>query len=162
MPVVSRQTNLSDDLRRAMLLVREGRVAHALKTLAQMPVPQEPLAIVTRLATVLECRLARGELSQARRMEGELRSFADHSGAVGATALLALGELATCSGDPTEAAQRYTDAGRVLGPALDDPEHLPWRVGAALALAHLGDRGEADRLAEEHLVLARRGGSPYA
>lgn len=162
MPVVSPQVHLSDDLFRARHLVREGQVAHALKALALMPVPQEPLPLVTRLAMVLECRLARGELTQARRLECDLNAHADRPGTIGATALLALGELAACSGDPAEAARHHTEAGRRLGADLDDPEYLPWRTGAALSLAHLGDRAEADRLASEHLALVRDGCSPYA
>ena len=162
MPVVTPQVHLSGDLHRALLLVREGQVSYALKVLALMPVPQEPLPQITRLAMVLECRLARGELPQARRMERELAGWAERTGAAGATALLALGELATSSGNPAEAAHFYTEAGERLGLDLDDPELLPWRTGAALSLAHLGERAEADRLAREHLALVRDGGSPYA
>lgn len=162
MPVASRQTSVSEDLDRAVLLVREGHVSRALQDLVDLQMTKEPLPDVVCVATVLECRLARGELRQARALGRDLGAWTGHEGVVGATARHALGELATSSGDPAGAAEHHAAAGSLLGAELDDPEQVPWRSGLALSLAHLGQRAEADRLAREHLDRARETGSPYA
>ena len=58
------------------------------------------------------------------------------------------------------ASLRYTEASEHVGPDLDDPDLVPWRSGAALALTRL-HRPRRPTLAREHLTLARYGATPY-
>jgi DNA-binding CsgD family transcriptional regulator len=58
--------------------------------------------------------------------------------------------------DAYEAGRRREEQGR------PNPAWTPWRSTAALALAHLGRRSEAARLADAELALAERFGAPRA
>ena len=64
---------------------------------------------------------------------------------------------------PQEALADFLACGDLLAAAgAPNPSVLSWRSGAARALAALGDLGEARRLAEEELALARAFGAPGA
>jgi ATP/maltotriose-dependent transcriptional regulator MalT len=64
-------------------------------------------------------------------------------------------------GDPQDALDRFRECGAALeAVGATNPACAPWRSGAALALAALGDRAEAERLLDEELRLARDFGAP--
>ena len=66
-------------------------------------------------------------------------------------------------GRPQEALADFIACGELLGAAgAPNPAVLSWRSGAARALAALGDRAEARRLAGEELDLAETFGAPGA
>lgn len=156
-----------DDLETGRLLARRGQIADALRLLESVA-GTDPLTSVVALSGVLGCRLARGELGAAARAAELLRPHLDEPGLSGALARVALGDLAWARGDHEIAATRYADAGRLLaddpaGPdSSDDPDLVPWRCGAAMALTRLGHRREAADLVAVHLELSRRRGSAYA
>ena len=60
------------------------------------------------------------------------------------------------------AADEYFAAGAAIAGDLDNPDLVPWRAGAALALTRLRQHQEANELAQENLQLAQRSGSAYA
>jgi DNA-binding CsgD family transcriptional regulator len=142
-------------------LVRAGRITEALQFLDASTVSAPPLAAVRHVAALTECHLARGDLSRAVLVGERVRAFAAHDGLPGALAAYTLGEIASAQGNADVALLRYTEASERLGPGLDDPDLVPWRAGAALALTRLHRQREADLLAREHLELARDGGTPY-
>lgn len=77
-----------------------------------------------------------------------------------ARGLLRLGE-----GDSAAALADFERSGQLQRQREFDTlllSHLPWRSGAALAAARLGDRERAVALAEEELVLSRRSDHPRA
>lgn len=152
-----------DDLETARTFARAGRITEALGVLEACPADADvPERVVPALAVLLDCRLARGEIVAATRIADELSDHACGPGTTGALARHSLGELASARGEHEAAAIWYADAGSVLIDGLDDPENVPWRSGAALALTRLGHRREAVRLARCHLELARCHGSAYA
>ena len=135
-------------------LLRAGRVTEALRALEEDTEPSGEA-----LAMRVECLLARGELDAALLLRERL------AGAGGPLAASARAELATASGDHDAAAQAYAAAGALAASTAvegDDPDLVPWRAGAALALVRLGRAAEARALAAEHLALARRRGSAHA
>jgi DNA-binding CsgD family transcriptional regulator len=142
-------------------LIRAGRITEALQFLDASTVSAPPLAAVRHVAALTECHLARGDLSRAVLVGERVRAFAAHDGLPGALAAYTLGEIASAQGNADVALLRYTEASERLGPGLDDPDLVPWRAGAALALTRLHRQREADLLAREHLELARDGGTPY-
>jgi DNA-binding CsgD family transcriptional regulator len=71
------------------------------------------------------------------------------------------GVLHLARGRPAQALTDFLDCGETLIAAdAPNPAVLPWRTGAARALAALGDRTEARRYAEEELALAEAFGAP--
>ncbi len=152
--------------------VRDGAITAALRALellatdtsarAQLGVTDE-----TRLlALLLECRLARGDMSEAMNLGGEL---ADHLTAHGQTHGLALalahqarGELAAALGDPELAASHHLSAGLASDGLPESPDLLPWRASKALALVRTQRAREAAVLASDHHRAAVRHGSSYA
>lgn len=152
-----------DDVETARTLARAGRITEAVRILEACRTGVDaPGSSVGALAALLDCRLARGEIAAATRIGDELSAHASGPGTMGALARHSLGELAAACGEQEAAAIWYADAGSVLPAGLDDPETVPWRSGAALALTRLGHRREAARLAGTHLDLARCHGSAYA
>jgi DNA-binding CsgD family transcriptional regulator len=125
-------------------------------------VSPEGLPAVRHAAALTECHLARGDLARAVSTGERARAFTTYDGLPGGLAAYTLGEIASAQGDADLASLRYTEASEHLGPVLDDPDLVPWRSGAALALTRLHRPREADQLAREHLALARDGGTPYA
>jgi ATP/maltotriose-dependent transcriptional regulator MalT len=142
-------------------LAQTGQIGRALAALESLPEPSHHLVAASRDAAVLDCRLARGDLAKAKDVADRISGHMSRPGLAGALAEHALGEYDSARGDIEQAALRFASAGERLTPREDDPETLPWRSGAALAQARLGRTREADRLATEHLVRARRTGSPY-
>ncbi len=73
------------------------------------------------------------------------------------------GQLHLYRGRPAQALADFLACGEILLAAdAPNPAVLPWRSGAAHALAALGDRTEARRYAEEELALAEDFGAPGA
>lgn len=142
-------------------LVRAGKITEALHLLDASSVSAPPLSAVRHVAALTECHLARGDLSRAVLVGERARSFTSYDGLPGALAAYTLGEIASAQGNADLALLRYTEASEHLGPDLDDPDLVPWRAGAALALTRLHRQREADQLAREHLELARSGATPY-
>jgi len=142
-------------------LAQTGRITHALALLESLPDPADQLVAVSRDSVVLECRLARGDLAQAMTVADRIGWHTDDAGVAGAHADHALGDYDSACGHAERAATRYAAAGARLTAHDDDPDTLPWRAGAALAHARLGQHRAADDLAREHLTRARRTGSSY-
>lgn len=126
------------------------------------PVSARALPAVRHAAALTECHLARGDLARAVSSGERVRAFTSYDGLPGGLAAYTLGEIASAQGNPELASLRYTEASEHLGPDLDDPDLVPWRSGAALALTRLHRPREADQLARAHLALTRDGGTPYA
>ncbi|WP_372734849.1 LuxR C-terminal-related transcriptional regulator [Nocardioides sp.] len=117
------------------------------------------------LTTLVECRLARGELNEAIALGEELSAFLDHEGddtraLAAALAHQARGDLAAALGDAELALKHYQHAGSLAPKA--SPEQLPWRCGAALAHLRTGDARAAAQLAAKQVQVAQESRSPYA
>ena len=152
-------TTLPDDLRRARRPAAE-RTASPTPRASCPSAPtrtHDPHRAVWRLAADpgLPARARRDGRGQAtgEQLPG---SRASRTGLPGALARHALGELAAAVGDPEAAAELYAEAGARLPGDLDDPDLIPWRAGAAMALTHLRRHREAADLAEAHLARAAR------
>jgi DNA-binding CsgD family transcriptional regulator len=148
-------------LAHARFLAQTGKITRALRDLEAMPEPDHDLVRVSWLAARLDCRLARGDLTAAGALADRLAGLAGDDDLVGAVALHGLGEHTSALGDAERALTHFLDAGSRLGRGEDDPETVPWRAGAALALVRTRRAREADTLAQEHLGLARRTDSAY-
>jgi DNA-binding NarL/FixJ family response regulator len=105
--------------------------------------------LATLLTTLVECRLARGELDDD-----------DRSALASALAHQARGDLAAALGDAELALSHYNRAGAIAPGA--PPDRLPWRCGAALSHLRGGDARTASALAREQVDVAQASGSPYA
>lgn len=136
-------------------LVRRGHITAALDLLTGDPEPSVEARCLT-----MECRLARGEMELAMRL-GQQLAVAAHRDRDASGAAMALGDLWAAIGRDEDALASYRTVPELSGDH-DDPVAFPWRAGAALSLIRLGRRREAEGLAEEHLLLARAGGSTYA
>lgn len=153
----------TDDQLPSRDLMLAGRIARAVRVLERALASEvEPDRTGALVADLLECRLARGELTQAGRLGNRLEPLVEEPGPISAIASHALGELATARGEHDAALIHYTAAGALLGTDADDPVTMPWRSGAALALTRLGRHREAAVLTAEHLERARATGSAYA
>ncbi|HEX5861190.1 MAG TPA: LuxR C-terminal-related transcriptional regulator [Nocardioides sp.] len=162
MLVESTNTTASRQLPSGSDLVRAGRITEALQALDASDPRPEALPTVRHLAALTECHLARGDLTRAMAAGERVRAFAPTAGVPGALAAYTMGEIASAQGEAELAFVRYTEANERLGDEdRDDPNEVPWRAGAALALTRLHRQREADRLAREHLGLARQSGTPY-
>jgi DNA-binding CsgD family transcriptional regulator len=125
------------------------------------PASARALPAVRHAAALTECHLARGDLARAMASGEQVRAFTSYDGLPGGLAAYTLGEIASAQGDAELGSLRYAEASEHLGPDLDDPDLVPWRSGAALALTRLHRQREADQLAREHLALAREAATPY-
>ena len=127
------------------------------------------------LALLVECRLARGDMSEAMHLGDDLSTHLaghtaksghpGHSGPGGlavAVAHHARGEIAAALGDPEPAADHFLAAGRAVEGQPESPELLPWRASKALVLVRAHRAREAAVLATDHHAVAVRDGSPYA
>lgn len=119
--------------------------------------------LATLLTTLVECRLARGELAEAMVLGDELAPYLKSDGEnalASALAHQARGDLAAALGDAEMALNHYNRAGDLAPDA--PPDRLPWRCGAALAHLRGGDARTASALAREQIDIAQVAGSPYA
>jgi DNA-binding NarL/FixJ family response regulator len=143
-------------------LMREGAITEALAELTgDLPgLSDEDRAAL--IATTIECRLARGDVSEAMSLGTELTPYLDLPGLPGAVAHHAKGELAAAVDDPDLAAEHFTIAGERTDDSAEHLDLVPWRSGAALALVRAGHRRAAAELADAHLEAATASGSSYA
>lgn len=118
------------------------------------------LALV--LASLVECRIARGELHAALAYENDLSALTQEPGLAGAYATSALADLADARGDHELAATLFAEVGRLVSGRMDNPAILPWRAGQSLAMIRLGQHKDAIPLARQNLDAARSFGAPYA
>ena len=164
--VDTRSEALHPVLARGCGLVRAGLVNDAVAELGALrgsgDLPADDLSTVVLLATLLDARLARGELTEALALGVELTPYLDLPGRAGALAHHARGDLSTAVGEHEFAASHFENAGLRTSAATEDPELVPWRAGAALAVARLGRCPEAAALARAHHTVAEAHGSPYA
>ena len=152
--------------------VRQGTVTLALSALERIASESATRAQLGALdqafllALLLECRLARGDMSEAMNLGDELTAYlAEHAESHGlgvALAHHAQGDLAAALGDPEVAAGHYLAAGRASEGLPESPELLPWRASEALALVRAHRVREAAVRANDHYAAALRDGSPYA
>ena len=141
---------------------RAGQVTSALDTLAPLARSLADLGDTAPLviATLVECRLARGELAPARALTDEIVPWQHRTGRTGAIANQALGDVLAALGEPDIAILRYEAAGVAMGDK-DDPEDVPWRGALALALVRTGDLARARTMAVHQVADARAVGSAY-
>lgn len=167
-PEVPDEAALAGALSSALVSVRAGRVGEALTTLTalhRMPgADADPVAAALIGATVVECRLARGELPEALGVGEELGALLEVAGPAGAVAHHARSELATALGEPESAVEHAVLAGeRLAGTGeMTDPALVPWRASAAVAMVRVGRRREAAELSEQWRAVAVASGSAYA
>lgn len=129
----------------------------------------EPADESRMLALLVDCRLARGDMSEAMNLGDQLFAHlaglaerGDTTGLAVALAHHARGEIAAALGDPEIAAGYYLAAGRAVAGESVSPELLPWRASKALVLVRSNRAREAAVLAADHYAAAVRDGSPYA
>lgn len=114
------------------------------------------------IATTIDCLLARGDLSEAVLFGDALQPYVAFDGIAAAIAHHAKGEISSALGDADLAITHFTTTGDKLSGSPEQPESIPWRASAALAMVRAGRRREASALAHQHLQVARDSGSPYA
>jgi DNA-binding CsgD family transcriptional regulator len=165
-PIADRD-NAVTRLDAACALVREGSIGEAVAILNALG----DVAVTGLLgsaerallcATLLECRLARGDLAGAMALGHGLSEFLDEPGLTAAIAHQASGELASALGDPDLAIEHFEAVAAHTAADPVSPELLPWRAAAALAELRRGRRREASALALEHHAEAVATESPYA
>jgi DNA-binding CsgD family transcriptional regulator len=150
---------------RGFVRVRAGLVTEGLADLAAVadqPPVAGPAQAAAQLAAFIEGRLARGDLADATMLADRLARAPVVAGIGAALARHTLAEVASATGDDARAIRLYTEAGRRLGPDVDNPALLAWRVGAAFAEIRAGSAGRALSLARENLRLAEQFGAAYA
>src|SRR3954447_20769398 len=148
--------------------VRAGALSEGLEQLLALhlthgPDSSEPLPdveLATLVSSLIDCRLARGDLANAMTLGEELTPLLAGTGLAAALAHLAKGEVAAALGDAEAAVGHFAAAGQIAPEAPADV--LPWRASAALAHLRNGNARAAGELAHEQVELARRSGSPYA
>jgi len=143
--------------------VRAGQLTEGMEELATLHTGLGALDEVDQallLGTLVDCRLARGDLASALTLGDELSGLLEGAGLAAALAHQAKGELAAALGDPEAAVGHFTRAGELAPDA--GPDVLPWRAGAAVAQLRDGNARPAAELAREHVELAQASGSPYA
>jgi ATP/maltotriose-dependent transcriptional regulator MalT len=155
-------------LTNAIERVRAGSLSEGLDQLLVLhsthgPESSEPLPdveLATLVGALVDCRLARGDLAGAVTLGEELTPLLAGRGLAAALAHHGRGEVAAALGDAETALAHFLNAGRLAPDA--DVDQLPWRAGAALAHLRSGNPRAAAELAQEHVELAGRSGSPYA
>jgi ATP/maltotriose-dependent transcriptional regulator MalT len=144
-------------------LHRRGQIREALTTLTMLrPEDLDEGDRAIRLAYLVDCRLARGELADAMSLGAELAAYLDLPGLPGAAAHHAQGEICAAFGENDAAVEHFTGAGDLVDDSAECLERVPWRAGAALALVRAGRRREASDLTDAHLEVALVSGSRYA
>jgi DNA-binding CsgD family transcriptional regulator len=150
----------------ACVLLRAGQVTAALHQLSGLVDGTDYGALgeaerATLLAALVDCRLARGELTEAAALGERLAPLARLEGVAGAIATFAAAELAAVLGEPEHAIPLYLEAGERAAGTSVPPDVAPWRVGAVLTMVRCGRR-DVRELAMAHHAEALRSGSPYA
>ncbi len=141
---------------------RAGQVTSALDTLTPLARSLADLGDTAPLviATLVECRLARGEVAEARALTDDIVPWQHRAGRLGGIANQTLGDVLAALGDADIAIPRYEAAGEAMGDK-EDPEDVPWRSALALALVRTGQISLARTMAVHQVAAARAAGSPY-
>ena len=152
-------------LGRGLLNARAGAIGAALGYLTQAGEAIEgeldDRQRAALLVGTLDCRLARGELAEARHVGERLGAYLEHPGLAGATAHFGRGELCAAVNEIDLASAHFARIPRLLEAGEDNPDVIPWRTAAALAAVRQGHRVEGTALAREHLTLAGVAGVAY-
>ena len=152
-------------LGRGLLNLRAGVIGAALGYLTQADEAAEgeldDRQRAALLVATLDCRLARGELAEARHVGERLGGHLESPGLAGATAHFGRGELCAAVNEVDLASAHFARIPRLLETGDDDPDVIPWRTAAALAAVRQGHRVEGTALAREHLTLAGAAGVAY-
>lgn len=149
-----------DDVR---LLVRHGRIRAGLDALTHLDGAAAACSFDRQdhaelVALTMECLLARGDTTIAASWSEQITGLVIGPGA--ATALHARGELASAQDLHDRALELYLAAGEAAAETAA-PQHVPWRVGAALALVRCGDRRRAGELARAEYELCTTQGDAH-
>ncbi|GAA4748991.1 hypothetical protein GCM10023350_37500 [Nocardioides endophyticus] len=151
-------------LGRGLLNLRAGAIGAALGYLTQADEATEgeldDAHRAALLVATLDCRLARGELAQARHVGERIGAYLERPGPAGATAHFGRGELCAAVNEIDLASAHFARIPRLLEDG-DDPDVIPWRTAAALAAVRQGHRVEGTALAREHLTIAGAAGVAY-
>jgi DNA-binding CsgD family transcriptional regulator len=152
-------------LGRGLLNLRAGAIGAALEYLTRAGEATEgeldDAQRAALLVATLDCRLARGELAEARHAGERLGSYLERPGPAGATAHFGRGELCAAVNEIDLASAHFARIPRLLGTDDDNPDVIPWRTAAALAAVRQGHRVEGTALAREHLTIAGAAGVAY-
>jgi DNA-binding CsgD family transcriptional regulator len=147
-------------LRRGDLSAAEGDARTAL---AATRLPAPPMYRVLNTAVLVKTLVDQGELHAAEEALAPFESAAEGGSLFAADIRFARGRLCVAQGRVAHGLEDFIAVGALLTRVqVTCPSYLPWRSEAALALLALGDSGEARRLAEEELELARAFGAPRA
>jgi len=116
------------------------------------------------LAVLVTALAERGEFGEARGLlEASAPEYCGHARSWEPAVRHAEARLSLYEREFERAYEHACEAGRRLEQqGRPNPAWTPWRSTAALALAHLGRRSEAARLADAELALAERFGAPLA
>jgi DNA-binding CsgD family transcriptional regulator len=108
---------------------------------------------------LVDTLVQQGRIDEARRrFEGLAQSSFDDA-TFRSWALVERGRLTLVGGSPLAALEDFYRAGDGEGTGIANPALTSWRADATMALASMGEGDEADRLADEHLHLARHYGT---
>lgn len=142
--------------------IRAGRIREGLELLTDLRPYAGNLTPADRallLASLVDCRLARGDLAEAMVLGDDLSPLLVAGPHPAAIAHQAKGELAGALGDPELALAHFLAVGQLL-PDID-PDVAPWRSAAAVAQLRAGDPRAAAELARRHLEVAEADGRPH-
>jgi DNA-binding CsgD family transcriptional regulator len=117
----------------------------------------------TEVAWLIEALIDRGELEEAEHEVAGSHTWNDSLGFIFDFLLESRGWLRVCRGHYDSGLRDLLEfSRREAGLRARNPAASPWRSRAALALARLGDRAEAARLAAEEVSRATAFGAPRA
>ncbi|MGZ6661928.1 MAG: AAA family ATPase [Solirubrobacteraceae bacterium] len=148
---------------RALASIDRGALADAEADARWSLERAEGIFRTTAVSGMIRVLIERDALEAAEDMAGQVVD-PRQSRAVGVTRfLIARGQLRVAQGRLREALEDFLDCGqRCARLGAERQSATPWRSEAALVHAALGDAGEARRLADEQLELARAFGRPRA
>src|SRR6478735_1842508 len=116
-------------LARGLGNARAGAIGTAIEYLTRAgeagPHELDHVQRATLLATTLECRLARGELADARAVGVQLGPYLERPGPAGATAHYGRGELCAAANDVELASGHFARIPRLLDAGSDNPSRAP-------------------------------------
>jgi DNA-binding CsgD family transcriptional regulator len=144
----------------SLIALHDGDVRQALAYGQQAAAGGDWISVMTTSFTILAL-IERGAADQAR----DMLDAAGLGGQLGPTwqytvARWARGCLHASAGDHAAAVSDLLAAGDLVAQwGVRNPAMIPWRSGAALSLAALGDHREASRLCAEEIGIARQWGA---
>ncbi len=131
--------------------------------LAATKLPAPPMYRVMNGGLLVTTLVEQGELDAAADALAPLDSEAESGSVIAGEVRFARGKLRVAQGRVAEGLEDLLGVGRILRrTTITCPGYLPWRSEAAIAHLALGEREQAERLADEELELARAFGAPRA